>query len=79
MSADAGHTVLVNGEIILRDGKFTRVDEQAILDEIASAMDRPSSEEEIALRQMARTLMPHIKSFYHGYPDHQGVGLRDPM
>lgn len=31
-------TVMVNGEIVLRDGRLTRIDEDAILDEIRAAM-----------------------------------------
>ena len=59
--------VLVNGEVVLRDGQFTRVDEKAILDDIADALNRPSDAEEAAFRQMARDLIPHIRSFYHGF------------
>jgi len=38
-SSNCLDTVLVNGEIVLRSGKLTRIDEAAILDEIAEAHD----------------------------------------
>lgn len=63
------HTVLINGEIVLQDGRFVRVDEDAVLDEIAQAMERALTDDETAMRAMARDLMPYIADFYDGYAE----------
>ncbi|MGE0718175.1 MAG: amidohydrolase family protein [Alphaproteobacteria bacterium] len=63
-------TVLVAGEAILRDGRFTRIDEQAALDELAAMLARPRTPEEERRRDLSRRVFPHVKAFYDGYvPD----------
>ena len=61
------HTVLVSGEPILRDGRFTRIDKEAALAELAASLDRPRSPEEMRRRELAREVFPHVKAFYDGY------------
>jgi 5-methylthioadenosine/S-adenosylhomocysteine deaminase len=60
-------TVLVAGEPILRDGRFTRIDEAGALAELAQLMRRPRSPEEARRRELARLVFPHVKRFYDGY------------
>ncbi|MCC7271689.1 MAG: amidohydrolase family protein [Alphaproteobacteria bacterium] len=63
-------TVVVAGEPILRDGKFTRVDKAAVLEELATALRRPRTEEETRRQELSRRVFPHVKAFYEGYvPD----------
>lgn len=67
--ASAVRTVLVAGEPIYRDGRFTRLDRDAVLDELAAHMARPVSEEERGRRELERALMPHVRRFYQGWLD----------
>lgn len=61
------HTVLINGEVVLQNGKITRIDEGEILDELAEVLNRPLTEEEGNMRVLVKELLPHVKKFYHGY------------
>lgn len=67
--AGAVRTVLVGGEVVYRDGRFTRVDREAVLAEIAAQLGRPLSPMEEARRAMAQAVMPHVRRFYEGYLD----------
>lgn len=62
-------TVMIDGELVLEDGEFTRLDERAALDELARSLDRPATDEEHRLRAMAKRLLPHVERFYAGYLD----------
>jgi cytosine/adenosine deaminase-related metal-dependent hydrolase len=62
-------TVRVAGAPIYRDGRFTRVDKQAVLDELAALMARPLSAAEARNRALGRDLMPHVRRFYDGWLD----------
>lgn len=59
--------VFVGGEIVYRDGTFTRVDQRAILAKISEQLRLPRSQEEQRLRDLSRNLVPHVRSFYDGY------------
>jgi cytosine/adenosine deaminase-related metal-dependent hydrolase len=63
-------TVIVAGEPILRDGRFTRIDKQAVLHELASALAVPRDGDEQAQLDLARRLKPHAASFYDADPQH---------
>lgn len=69
-------TVLVAGEPILRDGRFTRVDKAAALDELAAMMVRPRSDDELRRVALSRDVLPHVRAFYDGYLDAE---TRDPF
>ena len=62
-------TVVVGGEPILHDGRFTRVDKAAALEELAVSLARPASEDEIRRSELSRDVLPHVKQFYEGYLD----------
>ena len=59
-------TVLVDGEVVLRDGRVTRVDKEALFREIKAALDRPLSAREVERRELARLVEPHLRRFYQG-------------
>ena len=69
------HSVMVAGEWIYRDRRFTRVDRDAVLTEIADRMAQPLSDEERQRIVFARQLMPQVRQFYQGYLE--GLG-QDP-
>jgi cytosine/adenosine deaminase-related metal-dependent hydrolase len=69
---DAVKTVMIAGEIVYRDGRFTRVDKQQVLAEIAARYARPLTPAESERRQLAHDVFPHVRAFYDGYLD--GLG-----
>ena len=70
-SRDVG-TVMIAGEVVYADGRFARVDRDAVLDEIAARFARPLSAAESERRALARAVFPHVREFYDGYLD--GLG-----
>ncbi len=68
----AVRTVMVAGEIVYRDGRFVRVDKDAVLAEIAARFAKPLTPAELDRRQLARDVFPHVRAFYDGYLD--GIG-----
>ncbi|MCY7308916.1 MAG: amidohydrolase family protein [Rhodoferax sp.] len=67
--AGAVHSVMVGGEWIYRKRRFTRVDRDRVLQEIAERMAQPLSAIEQERRVFARRVMPHVREFYAGYLD----------
>ena len=61
--------VMVAGEVVLRDGRFTRIDKEAALAELAAALGAPLTEEEEARRKLSRAVFPVVKTFYNGWLD----------
>jgi 5-methylthioadenosine/S-adenosylhomocysteine deaminase len=68
--------VIVGGEVILRDGRFTRVDKAARLEELAAALRVPLRPEEERRQRLARAVFPHVQRFYDGWLDERA---RDPF
>jgi cytosine/adenosine deaminase-related metal-dependent hydrolase len=60
---------VVGGEVIYENGRFTRVDRDQILNEIAERLSKPRTPEEEKRVHMARAVFPHVKKFYEGYLD----------
>ena len=59
--------VFVGGEIVYENGKFTKIDRDAILAEIAEQLALPRSKQELQMRGLSQKLVPHVRSFYDGY------------
>ena len=62
-------SVLVGGEEVLRDGRFTRVDQAAALEELARSLARPADGDEIRRSALSREVLPYVRQFYDGYLD----------
>lgn len=62
-------TVLVAGEAILKEGKFTKVDKQAVLAELADSLRKPLSPDERRRGELGAKLLPHLRGFYEGWCD----------
>jgi len=67
--ASAVDTVMVAGEVVLRSGRFTRVDRDAAMEELAARLRAPLSAEEEGRRALARAVFPHVRRFYDGWLD----------
>ena len=61
--------VMVAGEVVLRDGRFTRIDKAAALAELAASLRAPLTPEEEGRRRLSREVFPVIKRFYDGWLD----------
>ena len=57
-------TVMINGEVVLRGGRFVKADEEEITDELREQLARPIEQETLETRQMAARLVPYIEDFY---------------
>jgi cytosine/adenosine deaminase-related metal-dependent hydrolase len=60
-------TVMINGEVVLRDGRSIKADEEAITSELREQLARPIEPETQATRQMAVRLLPYIDRFYEDW------------
>lgn len=64
-------TVLVDGEVVLRDGQLTRVDKDDLYRELKDALDRPLTATEMERRELARLAEPYLRRFYEGTLPHE--------
>ncbi len=65
----AVRTVLVGGEVIYDNGRFTRIDRDAALQQLSDLLQRDLTDAEEERRQLAKQVLPHVKAFYDGYFD----------
>ena len=62
--------VFVGGAKVYEHGRFTRVDRDKVLAEIAETLSRPRTEAESRSRVLREKVFPHVEAFYRGYlPD----------
>ena len=61
--------VMVAGEVVLRDGRFTRVDREAALEELAASLRVELTPEEERRRRLSREVFPALQRFYDGWLD----------
>lgn len=66
-------SVVVAGEAIYRDRRFTRVNKQDVLRDLARHLQRPMEPDELFRRSLSQRLFPHVKAFYDGYLDRQDI------
>ncbi len=59
--------VLIGGEVVYQDGRFTRIDRNAVLHQISDMLKRDLSDEELERRRLAKAVLPHMRAFYDGY------------
>ena len=62
--ASAVESVMVAGDVIYTEGRFTRIDRAAILEAIAEAFARPLTEAEVDRKRLSEAVYPHVKAFY---------------
>lgn len=65
--SEAVRTVMVAGETIYEDGRFTRVDREAVLADLAAFFARDLAPAEQARAELARAVFPHVAAFYEGW------------
>jgi 5-methylthioadenosine/S-adenosylhomocysteine deaminase len=59
--------VYVDGEVVYEDGRFTRVDRETVLAEIAAALATPRTDAEEDRRRLGREILPYVRGFYEGW------------
>jgi cytosine/adenosine deaminase-related metal-dependent hydrolase len=60
-------TVMIAGEVVMRERRFTRVDKDEVLRELAASLAVPLRPDEIRRRELTRELLPHVRQFYAGW------------
>ena len=60
--------VLVGGETVYLEGQFTRIDRDAVLEEIACALAAPRNKVELAMKHLAKALHGPVAEFYRDWP-----------
>ena len=60
-------TVIVDGEPVIRDRNFTRINKADALEELANSLKRPLNEGEITRRHLSRAMVPHMRNFFANY------------
>ncbi|MUL36214.1 amidohydrolase family protein [Gloeocapsopsis dulcis] len=63
-------TVIVAGEVIYKEGKFTKVDKAEALEELANSLKVPLTPAEERRCILAQEVFPYVKKFYDGWLDH---------
>jgi len=69
-------SVIIGGDPVLRDGRFTRVNKEEALEALAASLRVPLRPHEAKRREVATRLFPHIRQFYadEGYlEEREGV------
>ena len=61
------HTVLVNGRVVLEEGRVLTLDEKAVGKRLAEAASRPRSAQEEAVGRAMDTLKTQVRAYYDGW------------
>jgi 5-methylthioadenosine/S-adenosylhomocysteine deaminase len=70
--AKAVHSVMIAGEFVYRERRFTTLDRDTVLAGIAEALAKPKTLAEQDRVALSQALLPHVRRFYEGYLDGQG-------
>ncbi len=65
--------VIVDGEVLLRDGVHTRANKADVAAELREQLARPVEPETLATRRMASLLSPYVEQFYRSRPPALGT------
>ena len=72
-SADV-ETVMIAGEVVLRDRHFTRVNKDVPLYELLTVLKAPLRPDEVRRQELSRRLLPHVRRFYTDWLLDKGEG-----
>ncbi len=67
--AKSGHVdmVIINGELIYKNGKFARIDKEEVMKELARSLRVSPSASEVKRRRLARRLLPYVRRYFEAY------------
>lgn len=60
---------MCDGEVLYRDGEFTRVHRGETLRRLRESLDKPLSGPEEKRRALSKAILPHVRAFYRDYID----------
>lgn len=66
------HTVIVAGEVLLKNRVLTRVDKEEIIDQLKESLAKDLTPEELARKQFSLELLPHVHKFYESWHHRSG-------
>ena len=61
------NTVMINGKVVFRDGRFPGTLKEDVLQELRERFAHPIEPEVTRVRDMVRRLMPYVERFYQGW------------
>ena len=70
-------TVIIEGDVVYQDGRFTRIDRDAILARIADALSKPRDADELNRHALREAVFPTVRAFYDDYL--QNTADRNPF
>ena len=56
--------VIIDGEVVMRDGQSTRVSREDVQKQLADRFSRPLEPQTLEARQKVRQLLPYVEQFY---------------
>lgn len=65
-------TVIIDGEVVLRDGNPTKVDKDEIVRELKERFSAPLDRQTQQTRALVNELLPYVNKFYQTWPQGQG-------
>ena len=60
-------TVIVDGEVVLRNRKFTRLDKEEIIHRLKESLGPELTSSEVERQELGRQLVPYIQRFFEGW------------
>jgi hypothetical protein len=57
-------TVMIDGEVVLREGRSTKVNQSDMMAQIRESLAGPVPERVLETDRMVRELQPHVEAFY---------------
>ena len=60
-------TVIIDGEVVLRDKKFTKIDKAEVIDRFKETLSRPMPPQAVQRGELGRNLLPYIEKFFEGW------------
>ena len=60
-------TVIVDGEVLLRNRKLTRVNKDEVIAKFKETLSRPLTSQEIRRTDLGKQLLPHIQKWFEGW------------
>ena len=60
-------TVIIRGEVVYKDKEFVKIDDKKILENIHHDLSRKDTPNEAKFREVSKSILPTIESFYSGW------------
>lgn len=66
-------TVMVDGEVLLRNGEFLRMDKNEVRARLRESLAQELTEREVRRRDLSRDLLPYVNSWFSAWPLEEGA------